>query len=982
MQNHGFFSRLRIGTRTLIALGGLLAVILGLGLYYSSSLKRVDDSATALFEEGAKPGLAVSEHRVAFLRGWINLMQAALTTDSSERTTALGNVDARLKDADRSLEEAAALLKGTALAKPAEAAASAYRDLARDMLTVAGNIRKGERDSSLRALNEELNKKRRAVNVAADDLIRALETAMGQQTSDNAALSKSVIRAGTITMVGAVLFAALVGLLLFRSVSRAIGRVQAEARRLSSAAMAGDLKTRGDLDSVDSEFRGIVEGVNQTLDAVINPLNVAANYVEQISKGALPPKITDRYSGDFNSIKNNLNQCIDAINALIVDAGALSGAAVEGKLTTRADASKHQGDFRKIIEGVNLTLDTIVGFIDAIPTPAMIVDKELKIQYMNKTGASLGHADARQLQGTRCFDFFRTEDCHTDRCACVRAIRNGQTASSQTIAKPAAGVFDIDYAGVPIRNQSGQVIGALEIVTDQTAVRRAAAQARKVAEFQGNEIKKASACLTRLAHGDLNFAATVDKADTDTQAVADNFAVIAEAINQCKQAIASMVDDANTLSKAAVQGALATRADASKHQGDYRKIVQGVNETLDAVICPLNTAADYVDQISKGIIPPKITDMYCGDFNAIKNNLNLLIEAMERITRLAQSIAGGNLQVEVHERSDQDELMKALAVMVRKLIDVVGDVKAAADAVASGAHQVSSSSEALSQGGSEQAASIEEVSASMEEMGANIKQNADNATQTEKIALKAATDAREGGQAVAKTVDAMKSIASKISIIEEIARQTNLLALNAAIEAARAGEHGKGFAVVASEVRKLAERSQKAASEITELSKTSVSVAEQAGGLLAKILPDVQKTASLVQEITGASREQDAGSNQITQALQQLDSVIQQNAASAEELAGTAQALTEQAESLQGSIAFFSMDASGTALVARKPSKVPAVVDVHAKPRPTAKAKPSASATKGSSRSESKTAASHKGISLHLGNEADDSGFAPYTEKG
>jgi len=198
----------------------------------------------------------------------------------------------------------------------------------------------------------------------------------------------------------------------------------------------------------------------------------------------------------------------------------------------------------------------------------------------------------------------------------------------------------------------------------------------------------------------------------------------------------------------------------------------------------------------------------------------------------------------------------------------------------------------------------------MEQMAANIKQNADNALQTEKIALKSAEDAKEGGEAVAQTVSAMKQIAEKISIIEEIARQTDLLALNAAIEAARAGEHGKGFAVVASEVRKLAERSQTSAAEISSLSGSSVEVAEKAGNMLVKIVPDIQKTAELVQEISAASNEQNAGADQINKALQQLDQVIQQNSSASEEMASTSEELSGQAEQLQTTINFFKIGGS------------------------------------------------------------------------
>jgi methyl-accepting chemotaxis protein len=437
-------------------------------------------------------------------------------------------------------------------------------------------------------------------------------------------------------------------------------------------------------------------------------------------------------------------------------------------------------------------------------------------------------------------------------------------------------------------------LGDVEVVIDTQGKDEIALLAQSFNNMAEN-IKEASLAAEKVALGDLSVQVT-PKSPKDL--MGNNLAAMLATINALSREI-------NSLIKAVQEGKLGVRGNDGGYLGAWGELVAGTNRLVDAFVEPINVTAAYLELVSKGEVPEKIADTYYGDFNDIKNSINMLIGSIEDATQVAREIADGNLLVEVKVRSQDDGMMVALRTMVQNLTRVVADVKVAADNVSAGSQELSSTSEEMSQGASEQAAAAEEASASMEQMASNIRQNADNSLQTEKIALKSAEDALESGSAVAKTVNAMKEIAAKINIIEEIARQTNLLALNAAIEAARAGEHGKGFAVVAAEVRKLAERSQKAAGEIGSLSLTSVEVAENAGGLLQRLVPDIRKTAELVQEISAACREQDTGADQINRSIQQLDQVIQQNAGASEEMASTAEELASQAEQLQTTVAFF-----------------------------------------------------------------------------
>ena len=417
--------------------------------------------------------------------------------------------------------------------------------------------------------------------------------------------------------------------------------------------------------------------------------------------------------------------------------------------------------------------------------------------------------------------------------------------------------------------------------------------------------------------------------------------------NGIQRIIKLLISDTKKLAKAAVEGKLQTRANPEETNFEFREITVGINQTLDAVVTPLNVAANYIDRIAKGDMPPVITDNYNGDFNTIKNNLNAMINALNDVTEKAKLVSVGDLNVELKLRSDKDELMKSLqhmviafreitdkvkilakgdltvdlkirsnedefvqslSEMVKSISGVVVQVQSAANSIASASQQMSSNAQQVSQGASEQAGAAEEVSCSMEEMGSNIQQNTQNAQQTEKISNTAAQGMEKIKRSSNESLKSIKEIADKITIIGDIAFQTNILALNAAVEAARAGEHGKGFAVVAAEVRKLAERSKVAAEEINSLSKSSVGVTNEASKLMEDIIPDVERTSKLVQEITAASIEQNSGASQINHAINQLNQVTQQNAAAAEEMATSSEELSGHAQQLNDLISFFKVD--------------------------------------------------------------------------
>ena len=666
------------------------------------------------------------------------------------------------------------------------------------------------------------------------------------------------------------------------NVGAVVQGLQKELMRLTDASRDGQLSERGKPDQFRGAYADIVRVVNAMLDAILLPIGEGNRILDQISNGKIDELIAQTYKGDHEKMKQAINNVGAVVQGLQKELMRLTDASRDGQLSERGKPDQFRGAYADIVRGVNAMLDAILlpigegnrildqisnGKVDELIAQTYKGDHEKMKQAINNVGAV--------VQGLQ-KELMRLTD----------ASRDGQLSE---------------------RGKPDQFRGAYaDIVRGVNAM----LDAILLPIGEGNRI------LAQISTGKIDeLIAQTYKGDHEK---------MKQAVNNVAVVLQGLQKELARLTEASKEGKLAERGDKDRFQGAYANIVRGVNAILDAVITPLNVSANYVDRISKGDLPPQITDTYHGEFNTIKNNLNTLIAAMDDVTHAAEEIAEGNLTVVVRERSAQDKLMQALIAMVAGLTRTVTNVRTIAGEVAAASQGISSASVQVSNGASAQAASAEEASSSMEEMVSNIKQNADNAQQTDKIATKSAKDAQESGKCVLEAVAAMKEIASKISIIEEIARQTNLLALNAAIEAARAGEHGKGFAVVAAEVRKLAERSQKAAGEINQLSGTTVKVSEKAGEMLERLVPDIQKTAELVQEITAASNEQDTGSEQINKALQQLEKVIQQNASAAEEMASTTEELTGQSDQLMSALGFFRTGDSGQAPAARPATARPA----------------------------------------------------------
>ena len=688
---------------------------------------------------------------------------------------------------------------------------------------------------------------------------------------------------------------------LDKSIQEAIDKTEELLKKYEP--LVSDADDKAALDKVKTAFKGYLEDVDRVLvESRANRNEQARELIEKNVKTArdLDATLTEifKFNADLGqrsahtadetrSFANTLAVAISALTLVVIavlaffitrnllrqlggdpdTAADIANKIAEGDVSAKIEIKP--GDTTSLMVAMQKLADKLEWYrsiIDAVPFPIHVIDMDMNWVYLNTAFEKLmverGYVrDRRDAVGKPC-STANANICKTKNCGIEQLkIGVGQSFFDWGNLKCKQ---DTAY----VKNARGEVVGYVETVTDLSAT-------LSIKDFTEKEVQRVAQNLERLGNGDLNLDLKALAADQYTLDVAAQFRKIDNSFKQVAGSLGAMVSDANmligdvqSLAKAVVAGRLDERGDETRHRGQFKEVVRGLNDLVEAVVDPINEIKRVMGAMSEGDLTQNVTKDYHGEFKVLKDAIN------ETTNKLATTIA---------------------------------EVNNTADSLVSATSQVSATAQTLSQASSEQASSVEETSASIEEMASSIQQNTENAKVADSMSAEGSKKAAAGGEAVGETVGAMKQIARKIGIIDDIAYQTNLLALNAAIEAARAGEHGKGFAVVAAEVRKLAERSQVAAQEIGQLAVNSVGMAERAGKLLDEIVPATKNTANLVQEITAASEEQTMGVAQVNGAMNQLSQITQQNASASEQLAATAEEMSAQAVNLQELMGFFDL---------------------------------------------------------------------------
>jgi methyl-accepting chemotaxis protein len=628
---------------------------------------------------------------------------------------------------------------------------------------------------------------------------------------------------------------------LVERVSRTVEGLVDQTRRLTDAVGRGELSVRADPSAVEEEFQPLITGVNGTVEALVAPLRTVATYVDRISQGDVPPPVAEAWQGDLDGVKQSLNRCIAAVNALVEDTGRLAEAGAAGKLEARAEAGRHNGSFRRVVEGINATLDAVTG-----PTreATRAVEKLARGEVPGRIEAAWrGEFTVLRDALNKCLDAIRwlVED--------VRGLA----------AAGAAGKLEVRADASRHQGDFRAIVEGINASLDAVV----------------GPLREASTAVEELSRGRIQTSVGIGWRG--------DFVALRDALGRCLDAIRALVEDASSQARAAVDGRLDVRADATRHQGDFRAIVDGMNGAIEALAAPATEATRALEMLAARDLTARMPGAFAGD----------------------------------HARTQQ-----ALNGMATALHEAIAQVTLAVQQVSMAATQIASTAQSVAAGASAQAGALERTNAELTGLAEGTREAAGRAREADELARRASSAARGGAEAVTLMGQAMGRIGAGaertqaiIRDINEIAFQTNLLALNAAVEAARAGEAGRGFAVVAEEVRSLALRSKEAAAKTEGLIRESVTQAAEGATQaqavetrLQEIVESVGGASERVARITALMAEQVRRADGVSAAMAQVDRVTQQNASSAEESSAAAEELSAQAQELKGLVGRFHVD--------------------------------------------------------------------------